>query len=88
MKTVELRNATRTLSQYASGLREGPIVVTKGGKPVAALISIRASDLESLVVGTSPEFKAIIRESRRKHRRKGGLSPKEIRARLAGKAGK
>lgn len=82
MKSIELTKATGPLAEYAATLSEGPIVVTKGGRPVAALISVRKSDLESLLVSNNQRFQAILKKSRAEYRRKGGISPAEMRERL------
>jgi len=82
MKSIELSKATGQLAEYAAAIAEGPIVVTKGGRPVAALVSVRKADLESLLVSSSPRFQAILRKSRAEYRRKGGISPTEMRERL------
>jgi antitoxin (DNA-binding transcriptional repressor) of toxin-antitoxin stability system len=64
VKTVELADATETLSAYARKVRREPLVVTRRGKPVLALIPLSCVDRESLKVSTSPTFIAIMERSR------------------------
>ena len=44
MKTVEVAEATLPLSDYARGVKKEPVIITKEGKPVAALVSITNAD--------------------------------------------
>jgi hypothetical protein len=81
MKTIDVGDATDTLSDYArKGLKEA-LVVTRRGKPLLALTPIRRGDWESIAVATNPKFLAIIERSRRS--RRPGLSTEEMRRRLA-----
>jgi antitoxin (DNA-binding transcriptional repressor) of toxin-antitoxin stability system len=80
MKTIDVAEATDTLSDYArKGLKEA-VVVTRRGKPLLALTPIRRGDWESIAVATSPKFLAIIERSRKS--RRPGLSTEEMRRRL------
>jgi hypothetical protein len=81
MKTIDVGDATDTLSDYArKGLKEA-LVVTRRGKPLLALTPIRRGDWESIAVATNPKFLVIIERSRRS--RRPGLSTEEMRRRLA-----
>ena len=64
MKTLELSNATAPLAEYAQAVDREPIILTVGGKPVAALVAIEDADLESVTVATDPKFLALIERSR------------------------
>ena len=81
MKTVEIEKASNTLAQYARTVNE-PLVVTRNGKPLAALVPIEEVDLESLSLGTNPEFLALLEHSRRRLRRHGGIPAAKMRKRL------
>ncbi len=83
MKSVELIDATAALKDYAEQLTQEPIVVTRGGKAVAALVRLRPSDLESFLVSESPVFKRIVRRSRASYKRGGGLTREQLEERLA-----
>lgn len=82
MKTVELSKAPETLSRYAEQAHSGAVVFTQQGKPVAALVPIDELDLESLSLGTNPDFLALIEESRARCRPGEGISTEEMRLRL------
>jgi antitoxin (DNA-binding transcriptional repressor) of toxin-antitoxin stability system len=83
MKTVEMSEATGPLCEYAERAHNETLVVTEGGKPVAALVPIEEIDLESLSLGTSPDFLALIEHSRARCHPGAGISTDEMRARLA-----
>lgn len=59
------------------------MIVTRHGKPVAAVVPIEDTDLETLSLGTNPYFLALIAESRRRCALGQGISTEEMRARLA-----
>jgi len=84
VKTVEMADATASLSDYARKTRKETLIVTRKGKPVAALMPVDArTDLENLVVTTHPTFKAIIERSEARYKAEGGLSTEQVRLRLA-----
>ena len=83
MKTVEMSEATGPLSEYAGRAQHETLVVTEGGKPVAALVPIEEVDLESLSLSTNPDFLALIAQSRTRCHPGGGISTDEMRKRLA-----
>ena len=64
MKTVELRDASRPLADYAKELDAESLVITADKKPVAALVSLNGVDRESLALSLSPDFDRIIRRAR------------------------
>ena len=82
MKSVELDKA-KALKDYTADLSSGPVVITKHGKAVAAIVKLRATDLESLLVSESPVFQRIVKRSRASYRRSGGLTRAEMERRLS-----
>jgi prevent-host-death family protein len=82
MKTVELEEATAPLAEYTEDLSSEPVILTRHGTPVAALLSLEHIDLESLRVSTSPVFWEIIEQSRAEMAAKGGITTEEMRERL------
>ena len=64
MKAIEMSEASGSLSDYAKGLGEEIIIVTSNKKPVAALVSLKDVDKESLALSTSPEFIEVIQAAR------------------------
>ncbi|MDI6735181.1 MAG: hypothetical protein QME42_03145 [bacterium] len=64
MKTLEVANAIRPLSEYAKSLEEEILVLTSKTIPIAAIVSLKNVDWESLSLSTNPEFMKIIEMSR------------------------
>jgi len=64
MKTVDLSQASKALSAYAEDLGDDPIILLVEGKPVAALVSLKNVDPESLALSTSPEFLEVMKAAR------------------------
>ncbi|MCA9440886.1 MAG: type II toxin-antitoxin system prevent-host-death family antitoxin [Candidatus Omnitrophica bacterium] len=82
MKIIEKDQATGALSEYATEIGEGPVVITNHGKPVAALVSIENADLETISLSTNPQFLELIERSRESVREEGGISSEELRGRF------
>ena len=82
MKTVEFAKATLPLSDYTKKVKKEPFIITKEGKPVAALVSIIDADIETVSLSSNPKFIALIERSRAKQKAQGGLSTEEMRQRL------
>jgi antitoxin (DNA-binding transcriptional repressor) of toxin-antitoxin stability system len=88
MKTIELEEATDSLSAYAKRFRRQPLIVTLKGRPMAALTPIGPrTDLENLAVANDPRFRALIERSRRLYPGGSGIAAAEVRRSLASPAG-
>jgi PHD/YefM family antitoxin component YafN of YafNO toxin-antitoxin module len=86
MKVLELEKASKPLADYASDLGSDSLVITSNNKPVAALISIKDADRESLALGLSPEFGKIIRRARAEAKKGKVFSLKQVKGELLGKS--
>jgi len=82
MKKIELRQASRPLSEYARRAKKDPIVVVKDGRPVAVVVPVLNADMETVSLSTNRKFLAIIEGSRSRRKKEGSISSKEIRRRL------
>jgi prevent-host-death family protein len=82
MKLLELAAATAPLAEYVEGVDQEPIILTVDGRPVAALVAIEDADLESVTLGTNPQFLALLERSRTRQKAEGGISSAEMRRRL------
>ena len=65
MKTIDITKASKTLSEYAEKSDNEIVVLTSKNKPVAAIVSLKNIDRESLSLSTNPEFMKIIEKSRK-----------------------
>ncbi|HLW79973.1 MAG TPA: type II toxin-antitoxin system prevent-host-death family antitoxin [Terriglobia bacterium] len=83
VRKVEVADATESLATYVRKAGAGgPVVVTDDGQPVAALVLLEHTDLETVALSSDPEFLELIRSSRARHAQEGGLSSAEVRRRL------
>ncbi len=82
MKTLEMTKATLPLAEYAENVNQEPVILTKNGKPVAALVSLEDVDIETVKLSNNPKFMALIERSRAQRKSKGGISSGEMRKRL------
>ena len=79
MRKIELSEASKPLSDYAEALNEEILVLTSNQQPIAALISLKDVDPESLALSTNPEFMAIIEAAREEFRAGKKLSLEEMK---------
>ena len=60
MKAMKLPKELQSFLEAAETSREETLVFTEKKRPVAALVSLRKVDRESLALSTNPEFMKII----------------------------
>src|SRR5215468_4257258 len=74
MKIASVADVKARLSAYLNESKEGPVIVTRNGKAVAALVAVTDDDeLERLVLAHSPKFQALLDKSRRQIEETGGI---------------
>lgn len=74
MKTASVAALKARLNDYLEQSQQGPVIVTRRGKPVAALVALTDEDeLERLMLSQSPKFRAIVERSRRQIEESGGI---------------
>lgn len=79
---AELAKASGPLSEYAEKARNEPVIVIKRGKPLAAVVSVRNADEETVELSTNRKFLKIIDRSRARVKKEGAISASELRRRL------
>jgi PHD/YefM family antitoxin component YafN of YafNO toxin-antitoxin module len=79
MRTIEISTASQPLSAYADELGQDVIVLTSNDEPVAAIVSLKDIDRESLALSFNPEFMAIIEQARAECRAGKTLSLEEMK---------
>ena len=72
MSTVELSEATGSLSEYVRKARRETLVLTRRGKAVAAMTPLDEEDYFSMRLANDPEFIAIIERGRAQYKAEGG----------------
>ena len=61
MKIASVADVKVKFSGYIRDSEQGPVVVTRNGKPVAVLLSVRDEDeIERLIMAYSLKFQAIL----------------------------
>ncbi len=84
MKTLDVELATDPLSTYVRQLVDGEILVLMANdEPVAAIVSLKDVDQESLALSTNPEFLEIIERAREEFESGKTLSLDEMKAEVA-----
>lgn len=68
MKAMKLPKELQSLLDVAEAAEEETLVFTKKKRPVAALVSLRKVDRESLALSTNPQFLRIIERARKQVR--------------------
>ena len=93
MKTASQSEVAADFAGYVKATKQGPVVVTDKGKPVAVLLRTESDDdLERLLMGHSPKLQSIL-EAARKRFREGRSIPhqtfwQEVEAENASKSTK
>jgi len=78
---------------YVKAAKQGPVVVTRKGRPVAVLLGSESEDdVERLLMGHSPELQSILEAARKRFREGRGIPHdtfwKEVEAEHASKSTK
>ncbi|HYN03419.1 MAG TPA: hypothetical protein VE359_13305 [Vicinamibacteria bacterium] len=80
MKAVEITDAT--LADYGRRPQKDTWLLTRGGKPVAAVVPISSeADLETFGLSHNPRFIEIVNRSWASYKKDGGVSLEEMRRR-------
>ena len=88
MKTASVAQVKAQLSDYLDASSEGPVVVTRNGKPVAVLLAVDdEEELERLVLAHSRKFRAILDASRQQIRAGKSIRHKDLWKRVKAKNG-
>jgi hypothetical protein len=74
VRKVEVSEATEPLASYLGKGETGPLVIVDAGRPVAALVLLENTDLETVALSTDLDFLELIRASRVRQAEEGGLS--------------
>ncbi len=80
MRIAPLAEVKARLSAFLNECeKEGPVVITRNGRPVAVLLApVDEEDLEGLLLARSPRFQALLEKSRRSIRSGKGLKHKDF----------
>jgi prevent-host-death family protein len=85
VKVIGLREAKDALSDYVDRAQKERVLITRHGKPAALVIGVEGQDLETIMLGSDPDFWAMIAERRKSP---AMLSSEEVLARVEANAKK
>lgn len=79
MKMAPVAEVKARFSAYLRESEDGPVVVTRYGKPVAVLLTVEdEEELERLVLAYTPKFRSLLDTARRQIRETGGTEHDEF----------
>jgi prevent-host-death family protein len=79
MKIASVADVKAQLSSFLKESEDGPVVVTRNGKPVAVLLGVSDEDeLERLLLAYSPRLRAILDAARQRIRQGEGIRHEEF----------
>jgi len=79
MKIAPVTEVKTRFSAYLERCQDGPVIVTKNGRPVAVLISIlEDDDLERLVLAYTPRFRRLLDAAEQRIQQTGGVRHEEF----------
>ena len=73
---------TLTVPELVEMAKGEAVVVTRGGQPLVTVRDVSGSDWESTALAHNPKFAALIEQSRRSYRDRGGISLEQLRREL------
>lgn len=75
MKIASVADVKARFSGFLKASEQGPVIVTKNGRPVAVLIAIKDEDeIERMILAHSPKFQSILEIAEQQVREGKGLS--------------
>ncbi len=77
MKIAPVADVKARLSKYIEECTDGPVVVTKNGRPAAVIVGVsNEEELERLVLAHTPRFTALLDAAEARIRKGGGVTHK------------
>ncbi len=74
MKIAPVAEVKAKLSSYIEQCAEGPVIVTKNGRPAAVLLGVSdEEELERLVLAHTPKFMALLNSAQVRIAKGGGI---------------
>lgn len=74
MRIASVADVKARLSAHMRACKEGPVIITRNGKPAAVLLAVDDQDeLDRLVLAYTPKFRAILEAAKQRIRETGGI---------------
>ncbi len=79
MRIAPVAEIKARFSAYLKASTEGPVIVTKNGKPIAVILAVEDEDeLERLILAYSPKFQKTLQEAEQQIQVGAALSHEEF----------
>ncbi len=79
MRIASVADVKAKFSGYLKASEQGPVVVTKNGKPVAMLLSVKDEDeIERMLLAYSPKFQSILETAEQQIREGKGIKHEDF----------
>lgn len=79
MKIASMAAVKARFSSYVEECEDGPVIVMRKGRPVAALVPILTEDeLERLVLAYTPKFRRLLNAAEQRIQKTGGVKHKDF----------
>jgi prevent-host-death family protein len=79
MKIAPVADIKARLSSYIDQVATGPVIITRNGRPVAALVAITDEDeLERLVIAHTPRLRQLLNDAAERIKQGGGIPHDEF----------
>ena len=79
MKIAPIADIKARLSSYIDQVETGPVIITKNGRPVAALVAITDEDeLERLIMAYTPRLRQLLNDAAERIKQGGGIPHDEF----------
>jgi hypothetical protein len=82
MKVVPLEGTTMTVPELVELAKGEAVILTRDGQPLVAVRDVSGSDWEAAALASNPRITAIIEQSRRTYKDKGGIGLEQLRQEL------
>ena len=87
MKFVAMRELRNNTSRLLDRLAKEDVVLTRNGKPAAALVYLDEDLLEDFILSTHPKLLAELKAARLEYSRKGGIDHKTMKKKIISRRG-
>ncbi len=87
MKFVAMRELRNDTSRLLDQLAKEDVVVTRNGKPAAALVYLDEDRLEDFILAHHPTLLAEVKAARREYEKKGGIDHATMKKRIERRRG-